>query len=138
MKGEGGRGYVIIHVGCEEGWIGGPRIWEANNSSTVPGYHENMNARIFAKHTDQLCRHCTEKGPQEGKNTIVVSFMDLILILRPSCLQTLRSASLPCGELIQKASLQMTGWLSLVRFCFLGPEKVKFDCVRGVNAERQR
>jgi hypothetical protein len=60
-----GRRYVIIPAGCEEGWIGEPRIWEANSSSKVPDYHENMNARIFEEYMEELCGHCVEKGHRE-------------------------------------------------------------------------
>ena len=57
-----GRRYVIVHAGCMEGWIGEPRIWEANSSSKVPDYHDNMNATIFEDYMDKLCRHCQDKG----------------------------------------------------------------------------
>jgi hypothetical protein len=60
-----GRRYVIVHAGCEEGWIGEPKIWEANSSSKTPDYHENINARIFEEYMEELCRHCVEKGHRE-------------------------------------------------------------------------
>ena len=56
-----GRRYVTVHAGCEEGWIGEPKIWEANSSNKIPDYHEDMNAKIFEEYMEELFRHCVKK-----------------------------------------------------------------------------
>ncbi|KAG0199210.1 hypothetical protein BGX33_011800, partial [Mortierella sp. NVP41] len=98
-----GRRYVIVHAGCQEGWIGEPKIWEASSSNTVPNYHENMNARVFEEYMDKLCQHCVEKGHKE-----VVVCMDNAKYHRreftgPDCEQSRRTLSqLNKSELIDR------------------------------------
>lgn len=58
-----GRRYVIVHAGCEDGWIGTPRVWVANSSSG--DYHDNMNSRIFLEYMNELFASCKEKAPEK-------------------------------------------------------------------------
>lgn len=62
-KGTKGRRYVLLHAGCENGWIGEPRVWEAN--STSKDYHENMNSAIFEEYMESLCKFCKDKGHEK-------------------------------------------------------------------------
>ncbi|KAG0055095.1 hypothetical protein BGZ83_009622 [Gryganskiella cystojenkinii] len=56
-----GRRWCIIYAGSEEGWMGEPWVWEADNRSA--DYHENMNATMFEKYMTALCEWCKTHYP---------------------------------------------------------------------------
>jgi hypothetical protein len=56
-----GRRWCIIYAGSEEGWMGTPWVWEADNRSA--DYHENMNANMFEQYMTALCDWCKTHYP---------------------------------------------------------------------------
>jgi hypothetical protein len=55
-----GRRYIIVHAGSEQGWMGEPKIWVANDPSG--DYHKNMNSEAFEEYFRELCRFCEKNG----------------------------------------------------------------------------